>query len=124
MALNDDLQSVFNNQFDTAASLAGKLAGNASKIVSEVQDIAATSVQAQAAFLSKLASARSPGDLIQIQADYAQAAFEATLERSKKFRELFAELSRDTVISVTAGAQPAKTPAKTLSIARKLQAAE
>jgi phasin family protein len=124
MALNDDLQSVFKNQFETAASLAGKLAGNASKIVNEVQDIAVTSVQTQTAFLSKLASARSPGDLIQIQADYAQAAFEATLERSKKFRELLAELSRDTVISVTAGAQQAKAPAKTLSVAKTLQAAE
>ncbi|WP_296707257.1 hypothetical protein [Rhodoblastus sp.] len=50
MALNDDLQSVYKNQLEMAASLARKLAGNASKIVNEVQDITATSVQAQAAF--------------------------------------------------------------------------
>jgi hypothetical protein len=124
MALNDDLQSVYKNQLEMAASLARKLAGNASKIVNEVQDITATTVQAQAAFLSKLASAKSPGDLIQIQTEYAQATFAATLERSNKIRVLLGELSRDTIVSVTAGAEQAKADAKTLPVAKKLEAAE
>jgi hypothetical protein len=124
MALNDDLQSVYKNQLEMAASLARKLAGNATKIASEVQDITATSVQAQAAFLTKLASAKNPGDLLQIQTDYAQATFAATLERSNKIRVLLAELSRDTMVSVTASAEQAKADAKTLPAAKKLQAAE
>jgi hypothetical protein len=75
-------------------------------------------------FLTKLASAKSPGDLIQIQTDYAQAAFEATLARSNKIRVLLGELSRDTIASVTAGAEQAKVEAKTLPVAKKLEAAE
>jgi hypothetical protein len=124
MAQNYDLPLVFKNQFDTVASLAGKLVGNAGKIVNEVQDITVTSMQAQAAFLNKLASARNASDLIQIQTGYAQEALAATLERSKKIGELLAEISRDTVGSVTPGAEQTKTPAKTLSVAKKLQAAE
>ena len=39
MAFNSDLQSIFKTQFDNVAALAGKFAGNASKIANEVQDM-------------------------------------------------------------------------------------
>ena len=84
MALNSDLQSVFKTQFDNVAALAAKLAGNASKIANEVQDMTSASIQAQAAFLNKLASAKNASDLIQIQTDHAQASYEATIARSQK----------------------------------------
>lgn len=124
MALNSDLQSVFKTQFDNVAALAAKLAGNASKIANEVQDMTAASIQAQAAFLNKLASAKNASDLIQIQTDHAQASYEATIARSQKFRDLFVDLSRDTVKSITGGVEQTKAPAKTFSVAKKLQAAE
>ncbi len=124
MALNSDLQSVFKTQFDNVAALAGKFAGNASKIANEVQDMTAASIQAQAAFLNKLASAKNASDLIQIQTDHAQASYDATIARSQKIRDLFVDLSRDTVKSITGGVEQTKAPAKTLSVAKKLQAAE
>jgi len=124
MALNSDLQSVFKTQFDNVAALAGKLAGNASKIANEVQDMTSASIQAQAAFLNKLASAKNASDLIQIQTDHAQASYEATIARSQKIRDLFVDLSRDTVKSITGGVEQTQAPAKTFSVAKKLQAAE
>lgn len=124
MAINSDLQSVFKTQFDNVAALAGKFAGNASKIANEVQDMTVASMQAQAAFLSKLASARNASDLIQIQTDHAQASYEATIARSQKIRELLVDLSRETVKSIADGVEQTKAPAKTLSVAKKLQAAE
>jgi hypothetical protein len=124
MALNSDLQSVFKTQFDNVAALAGKLAGNASKIANEVQDMTSASIQAQAAFLSKLAGAKNASDLIQIQTDHAQASYEATIARSQKIRDLFVDLSRDTVKSITGGVEQTQAPAKTFSVAKKLQAAE
>ena len=124
MALNSDLQSVFKTQFDNVAALAGKFAANASKIANEVQDMTAASIQAQAAFLNKLASAKNASDLIQIQTDHAQASYEATIARSQKIRDLFVDLSRDTVKSITGGVEQTNAPAKTFSVAKKLQAAE
>jgi hypothetical protein len=47
MALNDDLRSVFKNQFQTAASHAGP-------IVNEAQHITATCVRSRATFMSML----------------------------------------------------------------------
>jgi hypothetical protein len=124
MALNSDLQSVFKTQFDNVAALAAKLAGNASKIANEVQDMTSASIQAQTAFLNKLASAKNASDLIQIQTDHAQASYEATIARSQKIRDLFVDLSRDTVKSITGGIEQTQSPVKTPSVAKKLQAAE
>ena len=81
MFLNAGLQLMFRNQFDRSMALAGK-------IVDEVRDIAVTSLQAQAALVSKIARARNAGDLIQIQTEHAQAAYEAALARSRKIGEL------------------------------------
>lgn len=47
MALNDDLRSVFKNQFETVAS-------HASPIVNEAQHIAVTYMRPRATFLSML----------------------------------------------------------------------
>lgn len=59
MALNSDFQSVFKNQFETAASLAGNFVANAGKIANEVQDATVASMQAQGR-----AFPRRPPDLI------------------------------------------------------------
>jgi hypothetical protein len=123
MAVNCDLQIMFKNQFETLALLGGKLAANAGKILIEAQDLTINSMEAQAAFLRKLASARNASDAIQIQSDYAHAAFASSLERSKKISDLLAGLSQETVKSVTVGAEPTKVPEQPIMAAKKLHAA-
>ena len=124
MFLNADLQLMFKSQFDRSVALAGKLAGNAGKIVNEVHDIAVTSLQTQAALARKIAGARNASDLIQIQTEHAQAAYEAAFARSRKIGELLADLSHDTVKSMVADVEQTKAPVKALAVAKRLQAAE
>ena len=124
MFLNADLQFMFKNQFDRSVALAAKLAGNTGKIVNEVNHIAVTSWQAHAAMVSKIAGARNASDLIQIQTEHAQTAYEAALARSRKIGELLTDLSRDAVKSMVADAEQLKAPVKPLSVAKRLEAAE
>ncbi len=124
MVLSAGLQLMFKNQFDRSVALAAKLAGNTGKIVNEVSHIAVTSWQAQAAMVSKIAGARNASELIQIQTEHAEAAYEAALARSRKIGELLTDLSRDAVKSMVADAEQTKAPVKPLSVAKRLQAAE
>jgi hypothetical protein len=122
MALNSDLQIVIKNQFETAVSLAGKLAGNANEIAHEVQDFSLTSVQAHAALVSELASARTVEQVIRIQTDHVKAAYEATLARSRKIGDLLTDISSNAVKSAAAGAE--RKAGQPRSPAEELQAAE
>lgn len=124
MIPNSDFQSALQNQFETAASLAGKPTANAGKIVNEVQDMTTSAMQARVAFLRKLATARDASEVVKIQAEHSQAAFAAALKRSKEFYELLAELTRDTVQSITIAAEQTKAPVNRRPVEKRLQAAE
>jgi hypothetical protein len=124
MALNENLQNVFKNQFETAVSLAGKLAGNANQIAAEVQHLSVASLQSHANLLHQLAGAKTVDDVIQIQSDHAKATYEETLARSKKIGELLTDFSSVAVKSVAANAEHTKEAVKAFSPAKKLQAAE
>ncbi len=119
-----DLQAMHKDYFETLVDVAGQVAKDLGKIVAEAQDFSAASMQANAALLNKLADARTFSALIQLQTDHAQAACEATLIRSKKFAELFNELSRDTVKSIMVGVERSKAPLKIPCVGKILQVAE
>lgn len=124
MALNEDLQNVFKNQFETVVSLAGKFAGNANQIASEVQNLSVNSLQSHTNLLSQLAGAKTVGDIIQIQSDHAKATYEEALARSKRIGELLTDFSSDAVKTVAANAERTQEAVKAISPAKKLQAAE
>jgi phasin family protein len=83
-----------------------------------------SAIQARVAFLRKLATTRDATQVIELQTEYAQAAFAASLKRSKEFYELLAELTRDTVQSITITAEQTKAPVNGRPVEKKLQAAE
>jgi hypothetical protein len=124
MGQNVDLQAIFKKNFETLVDFTGLVAKDLGKIVAEAQDFSVTSLQANAALLNKLASARTISAVIQVQTDHAKAAYDATLARSKKFGELFNELSRVTVKSVMVGPDQSTAPLKIPSVGKTLQSAE
>ncbi|MGO9430239.1 phasin family protein [Rhodoblastus sp.] len=119
-----DLKPMHKSHFDIWADFTSLVAKNFGAILAEAQDFSASSMQANANLLNNLASARTVSAMILLQTRHAQAACEATLTQSKKFAELFNELSRDTVKSIMVGAERSKAPLKIPSVGKMLHAAE
>ena len=123
MVQNADLQAILKKNFETLVDFSGLVANDLGKIVAEAQDFSVTSLQANVALLRKLASARTVSAVIQVQTDHAKAAYDDTLARSKKFGELFNELSRATVKSVMVGPDRSNAPLKIPCVGKTFQPA-
>lgn len=119
-----DFKPMHKSPFDNWLDFTRLIAKDLGKIVAEAQDFSASSMQANADLLNNIASAGTVSALILLQTRHAQAACEATLTRSKKFAELFNELSRDTVKSIMVGPDRSTAPLKIPSVGKMLQAAE
>ncbi len=92
-------------------------------IVAELRDYSTTSLQANVAFLQKLADVKGFDELTQIQTDHSKAFFEASLALSKKVGELVADLSVNAIKSVAVNSEDRSDSIKVPSVGMP-QAAE
>jgi phasin family protein len=91
----DEVQKLGKEQLETASSVAASLAKGLQTIAAETTDFSKESLEANAAYLEKLLTAKSLEDLIQIQSEYAKSNYERFVAQAAKIGELYSKLAKD-----------------------------
>jgi hypothetical protein len=96
MAYNlDDSQSVSKAQLEAVTTLSSSFVKSLQAIGAETTDYSKKSFEDGAAFLEKLRGAKSFESAVQIQSEYAKAAYSAFIEQAKKIGEFYSNLSKE-----------------------------
>jgi len=113
MATNfEDLQKFGKEQIDTVNSVAASLAKGFQTIAAETTDYSKRSLEASNAFLGKLATAKSIENAIQLQSEYAKAAYDSFVAQTKKISDLYADLAKDAFKPVESAITKAQSAVK------------
>jgi hypothetical protein len=99
----DNFQRFSKEQLETATSSSSSFVNSLQTIATETTGYSKKSFEDGAAFLEKLRGAKSFESAIQIQSEYAKAAYAAFIEQAKKIGELYFNLSKEAFKPIEAG---------------------
>ena len=86
----------FNKEFvDSAMKSAAAWTSGLQAIAAQSADYAKVSMERGSEAFEKVASAKSPEKVFEIQAEYAKSAFEGFVAQATKVSELYADLAKD-----------------------------
>jgi phasin family protein len=95
-ALNiDNLQNLSKQQIEAVTAFASTVTKGMQELATETADFSKHSMTTGAETVQKLFGAKSMETAIQIQSDYAKAAFEGFVARSTKMNEIFGRIAND-----------------------------
>jgi hypothetical protein len=87
----EEFQNYGKDQFDAAVASAGSYQKNLQAIATAYTDYAKKSFEEGTAFLEKLSGVRSLDKALEVQTEYAKAAYETFVAESTKIGELYKE---------------------------------
>jgi phasin family protein len=91
----EDFQVYGKEHFDAAVASAGTLTKGLQAIATAVSDYSKKSFEDGSAFVEKLASVKSLDKAIEVQTDYAKAAYETLVAESTKIGGIYADLAKE-----------------------------
>ena len=92
----EDLQQVGKENVDVALKSMGALSKSAQAIAVEVADYSKKSFEDGTAALEKLFGVKSLDKAIEVQTEYAKAAYEGFVAKASKIGELYADFAKET----------------------------
>jgi len=92
----DDLQQVGKDNVDLALKSMGALSKGAQAIAVEVADYSKKAFEDSTAALEKMFGVKSLDKAIEVQTEYAKAAYEGFVAKASKIGELYADLAKET----------------------------
>lgn len=92
----EDLQQVSKENVDIALKSMGALSKGAQAIAVEVADYSKKAFEDHTAALEKLFGVKSLDKAIEVQTEYAKAAYEGFVAKASKIGELYADLAKET----------------------------
>lgn len=107
----EDFQKFGKSQFETAAASSQGVVKAFQAIAAETTDFSKKSFENGSAFLEKLLGAKSLESAIQLQTEYAKAAYADFVAESTKLGELYTALAKEAfkpLESIVAKYQPVK----------------
>jgi phasin family protein len=91
----EDVQQFGKEQYDAAVASAGSLTKSVQDIVAAYAEYSKKSFEDGSAFIEKLSGVRSLDKAIEVQTDYAKAAYESFVAESTKIGELYKGLAKE-----------------------------
>lgn len=96
MAQNfDDVQKLGKDHLDNAVKAMTVLTKGYQAIAAEMVDYSKKSFEDGSATIEKIAAVKSLDKVIEVQSDYAKAAYEASIARATKIGELYTDLCKE-----------------------------
>jgi hypothetical protein len=92
----DDLQQVGKENVDNALKSFGVLSKGSQAIAVEVVDYSKKSFEDGTAALEKLFGVKTLDKVVEVQAEYARAAYEGFVAKASRIGELYADLAKET----------------------------
>jgi hypothetical protein len=92
----EDLQQVSKENVDIAMKSMGALSKGTQAIAVEVADYSKKSFEDGTAALEKLFGVKSFEKAVEVQTEYAKAAYEGFVAKASKIGELYADLAKET----------------------------
>jgi len=92
----EDFQQVGKDNVDFALKSMGALSKGAQAIAVEVADYSKKAFEDSTAALEKLFGVKSIDKAIEVQTEYAKAAYEGFVAKASKIGELYADLAKET----------------------------
>ena len=92
----EDLQQVGKENVETTLKSFGALSRTTQAIASEVADYSKKAFEDGNALLEKLFGVKSFDKAIEVQSDYAKAAYEGFVAKASRIGELYADLAKET----------------------------
>jgi phasin family protein len=96
----DDMQKLAQNNLDASVKSYGALAKTAQTIASEMADYSKKSFEDGGKAIQNLLSAKTPEQAVEIQTEFAKAAFEGYVAGLTKISQLYADLAKETFKSM------------------------
>jgi hypothetical protein len=92
----EDLQQVGKENVDIALKSMGVLSKSTQAIATEITDYSKKAFEDGTAALEKLFGVKSFEKAIEVQTEYAKAAYEGFVAKASKISELYADLAKET----------------------------
>ncbi len=96
----EEFQKFGKDQIEATTSITASLAKGLQNIAAETSDYSKRTLEDHAAVLTKLLTANSFDSALQIQTEYANAAYESAVEQARKIGELYTNLTQEALKSV------------------------
>jgi phasin family protein len=90
----EQLQQNVQQQSDAAMASANTVAASVQAITAAYSDYTKKALADGSEFMTKLASLKTPSDVMALQSEYAKTAYESFVAETKKISELYAELAK------------------------------
>jgi phasin family protein len=90
----EQMQQATKEQSDAAMASAHTVAASVQAITAAYSDYTKKALADGSEFVTKLASLKSPTDVMALQSEYAKTAYESFVAESKKIAELYADLAK------------------------------
>jgi phasin family protein len=90
----EQLQQNAKEQSDAAIASAKTVAASVQAITAAYSDYTKKAFEDGSEFMTKLASLKTPTDVIALQSEYTKSAYESFVVETKKISELYADLAR------------------------------
>lgn len=91
----EDFQAYGKEQFDAAVQSATVYSKGVQAIALEISDYSKKSFEEGGAYIEKLVGVKSPEKALEVQTDYAKAAYEGFVAEANKLGEMYAALAKD-----------------------------
>ena len=90
----EQLQQQGNEQSDAAIASANHVAASVQAITAAYSEYTKKAFQDGSEFMTKLASLKTPSDVMALQSEYAKTAYEEFVAEAKKISGLYADLAK------------------------------
>jgi phasin family protein len=90
----EQLQQNAKEQGDAAMASANTVAASVQAITAAYSDYTKKALADGSEFMTKLASLKTPSDVMALQSEYAKTAYESFVAETKKIAELYADLAK------------------------------
>jgi phasin family protein len=94
MSSVEQLQPNAEEQSDAAMASAKTVAASVQAITAAYSDYTKKAFEDGSEFMTKLASLKTPADVMTLQSEYAKSAYESFVAETKKISELYADLAK------------------------------
>jgi len=90
----EQLQQNAQQQSEAAMASANTVAASVQAITAAYSDYTKKALADGSEFMTKLASLKTPSDVMALQSEYAKTAYESFVAETKKITELYADLAK------------------------------
>jgi hypothetical protein len=105
----DDFQKTAKDNMDATVKAFGLYAKNAQTIATETADYAKKSYEANAAHVEKLFAVKTLDKAVELNTEFAKAAYEGFVAQSTRIGNLYADFAKEAMRPVEAAFAKAKT---------------